>query len=204
MKRFLTFLVFLPTFLFSQDLNIKNSRGGIFSLGTRSTISAFNGHDNESAGFGVGGQFRLQFADRVNSDWFFDYITSDIENQAARTDFHIGWSVLYYLTENPSKRFRTYFLAGHCFDYTVIEAHKWGGGSGTRFSSAVQAGAGVHFNLTPRLDLSLVTQYMLHLGKELHTEVHNGELHLHDSPEAGVEGHLLFHLSLNYKIADLW
>ena len=86
MKKLLILLVFAPTLLFSQELKIKNSRGGLFSLGTRSTISAFNGHDNESSGFGIGGQFRLQFADRVNSDWFFDYITSDIGDRASRTD----------------------------------------------------------------------------------------------------------------------
>jgi hypothetical protein len=204
MKNLLIFLVFSPTFLFSQELNIQNNQGGIFSLGVRSTVSAFNGHENESPGFGVGGQFRLQFADRVNSDWFFDYITSDIGNVASRTDYHIGWSVLYYLTENPSTRLRPYLLAGHCFDYTIIEPYGWGNQRGTRFSSAVQAGAGVHFNLSPRLDLSFVTQYMLHLGEELHAEVHDGDLHFHDSHGSGVEGHLLFHLSINYKIADLW
>ncbi|MFK7783871.1 MAG: outer membrane beta-barrel protein [Crocinitomicaceae bacterium] len=203
MKKVLVFLALAPTFLFSQELNLKNTQGGVFSLGVRNTVSAFNGHENESPGFGVGGQFRLQFADRVNSDWFFDYITSDIDDVASRTDYHIGWSVLYYLTENPSTRLRPYLLAGHCFDYTIIEAYD-SGERGTRFSSAVQAGAGVHFNLTPRLDLSFVTQYMLHLGNDLHAEVHNGHLHFHDSHETGVEGHLLFHLSINYKIADLW
>jgi hypothetical protein len=74
-----------------------------------------------------------------------------------------------------------------------------------RFSSAVQAGAGVHFNLSLRLDLSFVTQYMLHLGNEIHTEVHEGQLEFHEEEEgSSFEGHLFFHLSINYKIADLW
>ena len=70
--------------------------------------------------------------------------------------------------------------------------------------SAVQAGAGVHFNLSPRLDLSFVTQYMLHLGNEIHTEVHEGQLEFYEEEGSSFEGHLLFHLSINYKIADLW
>ena len=159
---------------------------------------------DESAGFGVGGQFRLQFADRVNSDWFFDYITSDISDVATRTDYHIGWSVMYYLTQDPATRLRPYLLAGHCFDYTIFEDNSGIELKKERFSSAVQAGAGVHLNLTERLDLSFVTQYMLHLGNELHAEVHNGHLHFHESHGSSFEGHLLFHLSINYKIADLW
>ena len=74
----------------------------------------------------------------------------------------------------------------------------------TRLSSAVQAGAGVHFNLSPRLDLSFVTQYMLHLGNEIHAEVHGNQLEFHEEDGTSFEGHLLFHLSINYKIADLW
>jgi hypothetical protein len=116
MKNLLILLVFAPTILFSQELKVKNSRSGLFSLGVRSILSAFNGHEDESPGFGIGGQLRLQFADRVNSDWFFDYITSDISDVATRTDYHIGWSILYYLTKEPATRLRPYLLAGHCFD----------------------------------------------------------------------------------------
>ena len=204
MKNLLILLVFAPTILFSQELKVKNSRSGLFSLGVRSTVSAFNGHEDESPGFGIGGQFRLQFADRVNSDWFFDYITSDISDVATRTDYHIGWSILYYLTKEPATRLRPYLLAGHCFDYTIFQDNANFTLRKERFSSAVQAGAGVHFNLSPRLDLSFVTQYMLHLGNEIHTEVHEGQLEFHEEEGSSFEGHLLFHLSINYKIADLW
>lgn len=204
MKILLILLVFVPTILFSQELKVKNSRSGLLSLGVRSTVSAFNGHEDESPGFGIGGQFRLQFADRVNSDWFFDYITSDVSDVATRTDYHIGWSVLYYLTKEPATRLRPYLLAGHCFDYTIFQDNANFTLRKERFSSAVQAGAGVHFNLSPRLDLSFVTQYMLHLGNEIHAEVHEGQLEFHEEEGSSFEGHLLFHLSINYKIADLW
>ncbi len=204
MKNLLVLLVFAPTILFSQELKLKNSRSGLLSLGVRSTISAFNGHEDESSGFGIGGQFRLQFADRVNSDWFFDYITSDISDVATRIDYHIGWSVLYYLTKDPATRLKPYLLAGHCFDYTLLQDNSNVSQRKERFSSAVQAGGGVHFNLTPRLDLSFATQYMLHLGNEIHAEVHNGNLEFHEGEGTSFEGHLLFQLSINYKIADLW
>ncbi len=196
--------IFAPTLAFSQDLKLKNTRSGIFSLGTRSTVSAFNGHKDESPGFGIGGQFRLELADRVNSDWFFDYITSDISDLATRTDYHIGWSVLYYLTEDPSTRLRPYILAGHCFDYSIFQDNLNLTNRKERFSSAVQGGAGVHVNLTPKLDLSFVTQYMLHLGNEIHAEVDNGSLQLRQDEGSSFEGHLLFNVSINYKIADLW
>lgn len=204
MKKLILLLAFAPTLVFSQELTLKNTQSGIFSLGVRTTASAFNGHKDETPGFGVGGQFRLQFADRVNSDWFFDYLTSDISDVATRTDYHIGWSVLFYLTENQTSRLRPYLLAGHCFDYTLMQDAANFTHRKERFSSAVQAGAGVHFNLTPRLDLSFVTQYMLHLGNELHAEVHDGSLEFHEEEGTSFEGHLLFNVSINYKIADLW
>ena len=193
-----------PLFALSQTMNYKKDPGGTFSLGTRTTLSAFNGHENESTGFGVGGQFRLQFANQVNSDWFFDYISSDIGDYAKRTDYHIGWSVLFYPTKNPRSIVRPYLLAGHCFDYTKIQENRNWSNSASRFSSAVQGGVGTHFNLTERLDLSLVAQYMLHLGKELDAHQHNGHVEFHSEQHTNFEGHMLFHLGINYKIADLW
>jgi len=188
----------------SDDLEIKNHRGGILSLGMRSTLSTFNGHHDESSGFGVGGQFRLQFSDRVNSDWFFDYIQSDIGDFANRTDYHIGWSVLYYPMKNTMPKVQPYILAGHCFDRTEIMETGNRSNSILRWSSAAQAGLGVHFNLTTRLDLSLVGQYMLHLGNEVSAHQHDGHVEFHEESGSNMEGHLLFHVGVNYKIVDLW
>lgn len=189
---------------FAQELNLKGDRGGLFSLGTRTTYSMFNGHVDESNGIGVGGQFRLQFADRVNSDWFFDHLQSNIGTYASRTDYHIGWSVLFYPIDMPQARFQPYVLAGHCFDYTRLVDNSDRLNTTERWSSAVQGGLGVHCNLTDRLDLSLVGQYMLHLGNEVGAHYHNGMVDFHEETGTSMEGHLLLHLSLNYKIADLW
>ena len=67
-KNIILIFAFVSSIGFAQELDVKNDYGGMFSLGARTTFSTFNGHHEESNGFGVGGQFRLQVADRVNSD----------------------------------------------------------------------------------------------------------------------------------------
>ena len=185
-------------------MNIKGGQGGTFSLGVRTTVSAFNDGVSGNVGTGVGGQFRLQFADKVNSDWFFDYITSDIGDFAHRTDYHIGWSVLFYPGKELQPKFRPYILAGHCFDYSRLVDNRDPAHFDERWSSAVQGGVGVHYNLTARLDLSAVCQYMTHLGTHVHAEQVNGVVVFQHEKGASLEGHLLFHLGINYKIGDLW
>ena len=54
-------------------------------------------------------------------------------------------------------------------------------------------------------DISLTTQYMMHLGKDIHAHVHeDGELEFEKHKGSLLEGHVLFHVGINYKIADLW
>lgn len=202
--RLLIFILLLSWNAMAQELKIKNNEGGLFSLGVRTTVSTFNHGDFANTGTGVGGQFRLQFADRVNSDWFFDYITGNIGDFANRTDYHIGWSVIYYPTANSSSFLRPYILAGHCFDYTRLTDNTNRENFMERWSSAVQGGAGVHFNLSRRLDMSLVGQYMIHLGNHVDAHQHEGNVEFHTEKGGSLEGHLLFHLGINYKIGDLW
>ena len=68
--KYLLFLLLVPFLGMAQPLNLKDNQGGIFSLGVRTTVSAFNDGLSGNVGTGVGGQFRLQFADKVNSDSF--------------------------------------------------------------------------------------------------------------------------------------
>jgi hypothetical protein len=189
---------------FYTDFLAQTSDGGWMSLGVRSTVSVFNHGETGSAGTGVGGQFRLQFAEKVNSDWFFDYLTSDVGKLANRVDYHIGWSVLFYPLKLPTACFKPYFLAGHCFDYTRLVDNQDRLHYLQRWSSAIQGGAGIHWNFTDRFDVSLTTQYMLHLGSDIYAEQQNGLLVFSESKGASLEGHLLINLSVNYKIADLW
>lgn len=207
LKKFLVAYFYGITFLsLSQPLKIKNNESGILSLGVRTTVSLFNDSETGNFGTGAGGQFRLQLAERVNTDWFFDYLTADVKGIAHRTDYHIGWSVLFYPYLKEKQLFKPYILAGHCFDYSKITENANRNNFAERWSSAVQMGIGTHINLTQRLDFTVMGQYMIHLGNEIHPEVINNQLvytndHHHG---ASLEGHLLITLGIHYKIVDLW
>ncbi|MBS1637465.1 MAG: hypothetical protein JST26_16235 [Bacteroidetes bacterium] len=189
-----------------QDMKIKKNPSGIFSLGVRCPVSAFNDGDWRNFGYGSGGQFRIRVADRINTDWFFDYITGNVGSFASRTDYHIGWSVLYYLTNKDplGAKVQPYILAGHCFDYTNQKDNLNRSNYAERWSSAVQAGIGAHFNLTKRFDISTTAQYMIHLGTDIHARQENGAVVFEKENGVNLEGHILFNLSLNYKLVDLW
>jgi hypothetical protein len=166
-------------------------------------LSVFNSHEGTS--FGVGGQFRIQLSERVNSEWYLDFMNSKVDNQLARTDYHIGWSVLYYvLSSEKTKYFQPFIEAGHCFDFTRL-SNTLTNISRERWSSAVQMGAGIHFHITPRFDVTLKTQYMLHLGGHIHANRNvSGIYEIHEHAGFQAEGHLLNTISLNYKIGHLW
>lgn len=191
----------LYTAAYSQQQAQKNA--GMFSLGTRNTLSAFN-HD-EAIGKGIGGQARLQLSKRINSEWYFDYITSKT-NLTARNDYHIGWSLLFYLKNNYdfTRLLQPYLIAGHCFDNTKVfeKANKQNNAS--RLSMATQAGLGTHVNITPKFDCSLSTQYMLHFGKDIDADTNDGKVLIQKSTNTEMDGHLLFTLSVNYKLKNLW
>jgi hypothetical protein len=197
--------VFTSVLLVSVSIVSKvNAQPGSFSLGTRNTFSVFN--DDESAGLGIGGQFRIQFSKRLNSEWFFDYITSKNNPYTYRNDYHIGWSILYYPGENVSfdRLLQPYLIAGHCFDYSRVTEQDNKSNSAKRLSMATQAGLGTHFNITPKLDCSLSGQYMTHFGKEIETTIDDGNVIIEKKDHSGVHGHLLFTLSFNYKFFHIW
>lgn len=228
MKKILFLFLLLPFSLLAQrdTTGSKPARGkrpgGTLMLGMRTTTSLFS--DAGYPGMGVGGQFRLRFTDKLNSDWFADYITTDIGGLGKRTDYHIGWSVLFYPFAPESthrvsrgtysrlltRKFVPYALAGHCFDYTQVSnndllyPH-----SVERWSSAIQAGAGVHWMLTKTFDASFTSQYMMHLGSDVESEITKDltgkdvlVITKHDG--LSLEGHLLLTLSLNVRVGDLW
>lgn len=192
------------------------TESGHFQLGMRTTTSVF-GHDN-LPGLGVGGQFRLQIMDYINTEWFADWITIDLNGAGTRKNAHIGWSVMFYPFNKG--RFVPYAIAGHCFDYAEVVPFSTQYVDRSedvvfRWSSAVQAGLGTHYYLSDRFNLTFSAQYMLHLGEHLDYKLHelsNGEYYLEtghahgqDPHEAvGIEGHVLLTASLNYRIADFW
>ena len=95
-------------------------------------------------------------------------------------------------------------MAGHCFDYSRFAENKNSSNFQERWSSAVQGGIGTHINLSKRLDLTIMTQYMIHLGNHIDASVNGNTLQLSEERGASLEGHLLTTVSINFKIADLW
>jgi opacity protein-like surface antigen len=205
MKKLMLLSLLIPQLGTAQEHLDKES--GYFQLGVRNTLSAFS--DDGETGFGYGGQFRIRVLSRVNTDWFADYITTDIGGIARRNDLHIGWSVLTYPLnyETTQGKLTPYILAGHCFDYTKVSKNN-SGFYKDKWSSAVQAGLGAHYNITDRMDISLTAQYMMHLGYDIHAEVYEldgkKDVFIEKEKNRGVEGHLLINMSLNVKLFDMW
>mgnify|MGYP002622106360 CR=1 FL=1 len=216
--RYLIIFCFLSQIALGQEdqKHRLSQEGGKLELGLRSTLSAFGNHGFISTG--VGGQFRLKFSHRLNSEWFADYITTNLDGLGKRTDAHIGWAVMgYFLNYNPLPgTFMPYFMGGHCFDYTRIEKNIDGidrlmyQAPKERWSSAVHTGIGSHYFFTERFNLSLSAQYMIHLGNKLEAQIIEDPL-VSNQPylfikegKAGLEGHLFLTLSANLLVADLW
>jgi hypothetical protein len=208
----LRFVVLLPflllTFTLSAQTKKDSSASGQFSFGIRSTLSAFT--DAQSIGMGSGGEFRIRLGKYINTEWFADYISTDIEGLGYRRDAHIGWSVLFYLSKNPCQpgKVTAYFLAGNCFDYTSVNSYWQNGESAQRWSLAIPGGFGIHYNITKHFDVSLLSEYMIHLGTNIITSIDNydGEQYLSITKGPGLsrEGHLLTTLSVNYELGKIW
>lgn len=180
-------------------------RGGSLGLGMRTTGNYFL--DNDLAGLGAGGQFKIGFSPRVNTEWFLDYIQSSAPSAAFRRDYHIGWSVQFALAKAGfgARRVMPYVLGGQCFDLTEVGFTGYNK-SPLIFSAAAQAGAGISTFLQPRLELNLQTQYMVHLGKDVHLEESPavGEDNYHIETGLSFKGHLLLNASLNFYFLQLW
>ncbi len=189
--------------ILAQDAPKYFGTPGRISLGTRSTVSAF---DHDGVGLGTGGQFRIQLSNRVNTDWFADYIMINSDNVSRSEYYHIGWSVLFYVMDNRwyPITFQPYVLAGHCFDYNKKTLISNNNVYKDRWGSAVQAGIGTHINLSPRFDISIMTQYMIHLTGGFEVEQVNGAYEILKHEHSILEGHLLTTAGINYKIFRLW
>lgn len=205
---FLVFFSTVPAFPQGSDgKRDQKTDGWGFELGIRNTYSIFG---DESLAPGFGGQFRVQPTDRLNTEWYMDYIKSNIEDLGSRRSLHIGWSVIFYpWKKEVTEPFRPYLLAGHCFDHAKVVPKEIPFGkdpsSQERWSSALQGGAGMHFRLSYRADLSLSAQYMSHLGNELEVERKQRQgleyiEPVHKEKELSIEGHLLLTMSLNVRI----
>ncbi|MEO6883681.1 MAG: hypothetical protein ABI199_06630 [Bacteroidia bacterium] len=186
----------------------KDSTSGQFSLGMRSTISTFT--DAGSAGLGSGGEFRIRVTKHMNTEWFADYINTNIQNLGFRRDGHIGWSVVFYLDKNPLMvgKVTPYILAGQCFDYTKVYSDYTNTSMNRWSAAAAQGGFGITYCITSRFDFSVLSQYMMHIGTNIITQVETNNLeqnYLSVTKESGasLDGHLLITFSVNYRLGKL-
>lgn len=199
---------------FCQEKVNANKHAGNLELGVRNTLSLFENDGHTGTGFG--GQFRLWLGEKLNTEWFTDYIKTDIGGLGNRNTIHVGWSVMFYPLE-ANTTLSPYFVAGHCFDYAKITIYDGVNTSKERKSSAIQLGIGNSFRLSKRMDISLSAQYMMHIGDDIHTTVTtvNGKEQLtfnahddeHNHSHTGglaTEGHILVTASINFKLIDLW
>ena len=158
---------------------------------------------------GFGGQFRIRVNDFINTEWYADYIKTDIGGAGYRETRHIGWSVMFDLVKTGSVK--PYLLAGHCFDYARLSSNiyknsnaEYVSWSEDRWTSAVQLGIGSIFEITERFDISVSAQYMSHLGNELEASIAYdavGDPYLQNElikTKVSMEGHLLLTFSMNY------
>lgn len=175
---------------------------GQLSLGVRSSWGLVYEHDWNRMSFGSGGQFRLRFSDKVNSDWFFDFLQGDLDDIGRRTDIHIGWSVLYYPLQQKSF-FQPYIVAGHCFEFLTMSENGHPDNEAQRKSASVQAGIGVHLHVAERTDLSFMSQYMMHFGTNIDI-LQTSPLVFNKPGGIALQDHILLNFSINYFITDLW
>lgn len=197
-------LLLVGIYAFAQ----KDSTAGEFSLGMRSTISTFT--DAGSTGLGAGGQFWIRVSKHLNTEWYADYINTNVQNLGLRRDAHIGWSVVFYLDKNPlvTHKFTPYIVAGQCFDYTYVYSDYLNTSAERWSAAAPQGGFGVTYRITRNFDFSAIVQYMLHLGTHVNSEILTDDfgykyLNITHEPGASLDGHLLINLSVNYMLGKL-
>lgn len=216
LKVFLVLCIMPQAFLHAQDSSktalirnrdiLSDEFGGSVSFGARSDVNIFAAAPR-SPGIGTGGSMRLQLMERLNTEWFGDYITTNLYNKAHRVDGHIGWNVMYYVLDPKgfTRKFTPFLAAGQCFDYTSVQLDGENQQQYSKWTAAVQMELGCHYNITPRFDISLSTLYDLHLGKDLETiQNSDGSVSITDAKAAGWEGHVMIILSAHYKICRLW
>jgi hypothetical protein len=208
LRKIIPLLLLCPCLSMAQEKE-ENKEAGRLMIGYRSTISAFS--DAGFAGFGSGAQFRLQFGPKLNSEWYYDHISTNLGGLGRRTDEHIGWSVMYYAFGQHTEKgkFTPYMEAGNCFDYTAVRTSYKNGTLASRGSAAVHLGLGTHYNLSEKVDITLKAQYMIHIGTNVDEKIVTDDIShqrylVITSGETGLNGHLLITCSVNILLADLW
>ncbi len=199
--------------MYAQN-TLNGSHKGELSFGARSVGSLFTATEN-AFGLGAGGQIRFRIDEKFNTEWFGDWMTTDINGYGQRFDAHIGESMMIYPGKNIGQKhtFTPFIVGGFCGDFTRVQTNlifdslqnDYIKQSRDRWSFATQLGCGTHYNFTERFDISFTLQYDIHFGRDIngHVETNsNGEKYLQIEQKQGnaLEGHTFFTISLNYVL----
>jgi len=186
-----------------------SEKSGYFSVTSRTSISMWGLNQWKLSGLGKGTAFRIQISDRLNTEWYGDFIKTQYKGKVYRWDRHLTNSIMFYFKKPDTlkHKFHPFISASvFCLDFTHIESIGPGGQSMQRFSLSQQFGIGSHFFLTERADLSVYMQYYNHLGNDIHIEeLADGTIQLEEHRgRISLEGHMFFVFSAGYRIGDLW
>ncbi len=213
LKTLLTLLlILLCTVPMVAQEKVTNEQSGYFSITFRSSVSMWSLNQWTLNGLGKGTALRLQFSKRLNSEWYGDFIRTQYKGKVIRWDRHLTNCLMYYFRKLDTfkHKFHPFISASvFCLDITNVEIVGQGGQrsqSMGRFSFSQQFGAGTHFFLTERCDLSVYAQYYNHLGNDIHVDIHDdGSFGLHaEKNRISLEGHMFFVFSVGYRMGDLW
>jgi len=173
----------------------------IVSAGTRTSMTTMD--SNDAIGKGLGGQVRVQFSKRLNSEWYQDKLASK-SALTGRNEDQMGWSMMYYVKAkfDTTQVFQPFLIMGQSFDKAdVFELEDETNSASVQYV-AVHGGLGTHVNISPKFDCSLSGLYVHPFGKEIES-IPGEEGLLIQKAEQSRTGHLLFTVSINYKILKL-
>ena len=107
------------------------------------------------------------------------------------------------------KHLAVFPLAGFCIDYTRFKITTGknithGPTAVERYSFSAQVGCGATLPVSKRLNFSLETHYMLHVGTDVDIDIEGDNERLFKVKGTNIEGHFVFALSMDYKLISLW
>jgi len=127
--------------------------------------------DPNSIGFGYGAQVRIRPAKHWDIELYGDYFTTNISNlvninYGKHYDTRIGGNILYYWINHPYRnhKYTPFVLLGISNEYNEILSKQINTYKFQGWAPWVDAGIGEHYNITPRIDLTLEGIYVIPLG----------------------------------------
>ncbi|MCS6990547.1 MAG: hypothetical protein NZL95_01640 [Chitinophagales bacterium] len=184
-------------------MRIKFTDPGVFAAGIRTAAGLTLTDSTLNLAQGVGLQARLLVLQRLNTEWYVEWLRGGFSDEAFRTDLHLGFNILGYF-QRRLQRVAPFLMTGFAADALTLNNRLEARHRTTSWTTAVLGAIGFHINLTWRSDLTIAVAYQHHLVHQALLQTAEGILA--QVPRSGRtgDGHLLVQLSMNYKITDLW